>query len=88
MKPKQKTKLYICDGCACLGNASNCYINGGDCVHTSKEEHSIKKRLGDDFPPTTFVNIRGTLVENGDVTGVRKGMYDGKLNISRKFPLL
>lgn len=51
----QYTRMYICDGEACTLNKDNCFKNDGACIHTSKEEHSIKKKLKDKFPPTRFV---------------------------------
>lgn len=76
-------KLYICDGLSC-NNGESCYVIGGPCIHTTDENHSIKKILGDKFPPTTFADIRGTLVETGDVVGVKNGSYIDRLPSDKK----
>ena len=54
---KEETKLYLCDGHGCnLEHPEVCYKNGGECIHTSDLEHSIKKKLGDVFPETIWHN--------------------------------
>jgi len=74
---KSSIRVYICDGLAC-DNGKNCYIRGGECTHTSNEDHSIKKRLGDDFPPTTFVEIGDGMAEQIYLPAVLLGYIDGE----------
>lgn len=77
-KVESRKRVYICDGLACSG--LNCYIRGGECTHTSNEDHSIKKRMGDDFPPTTFVEIGDGMAEEINLsTMLRDYFVDGKL---------
>lgn len=73
---KSSKCIYICDGLACRGE--NCYIRGGECTHTSHIEHSIKKRLGDDFPPTTFIEVGDGTAEQISLSAVLLGYIDGK----------
>lgn len=50
---KDVVKLYLCDGHGCnMKHPEDCYKNGGECIHTPNQEHSIKKKLGDNFPET------------------------------------
>lgn len=74
---KSSIRVYICDGLAC-NNGKNCYIRGGECTHTSNQDHSIKKRLGDDFPPTTFVEIGDGMAEQIYLPTVLLGYIDGE----------
>lgn len=55
--------LYLCDGLACNDlKKTICakHMIESDkstvCIHTSKENHSIKKILGKSFPETIFIN--------------------------------
>lgn len=73
---KSRKRVYICDGLACHG--MNCYIRGGECTHTSNEAHSIKKKLGDDFPPTTFIEVGDGMAEQISLSAVLIGYIDGK----------
>lgn len=70
MEKQNVVKLYICDGLACSG-AENCYLKGGNCMHTSQANHSLKRISGKSFPETTFVKINNCLVE--------KIIMDGKV---------
>lgn len=55
---KDVTKLYLCDGHGCnMKHPELCYKNGGQCIHTVNQEHSIKKKLGDNFPETIWLNL-------------------------------
>ena len=62
MEKQNFVKLYICDGSACSG-AENCYLKGGNCMHTSQANHSLKRISGSEFPETTFVKVNNCLVE-------------------------
>lgn len=58
-----KQKLYLCDGYACdEHHKAYCYMNGGECRHTSHIEHSISK-LTPDFPSTKFIPHGNSLFE-------------------------
>lgn len=76
MPDGSRKRIYICDGLACHG--MNCYTRGGECTHTSDEKHSIKKKLGDDFPPTTFVKVGDGMAEQISLSAVLLGYIDGK----------
>lgn len=53
----EEIKLYLCDGHGCaLKYPELCFKNGGECIHTADPEHSIKKKLGDNFPETIWCN--------------------------------
>ena len=76
-------KLYICDGQACEGKAKYCYLNGGECLHTTNVEHSLKAKLQDKFPPTKFVEFSpeadtGILEEEIDVLNLLRELHSGK----------
>lgn len=54
----EKTRLYFCDGKACdEAKKIVCFTNGGDCIRTHDKDHSIKKKLGDEFPKTKWVEF-------------------------------
>lgn len=72
-------KLYICDGLACRGSRANCYTRGGKCVHTSDKNHSIKKRLGNEFPPTYFISHNDVEIEQIKIKDSMKGLHDGEI---------
>ena len=59
--------LYLCDGNACRTSdrKEHCWINGGDCHHTEKRNHSISENSLD-FPSTEFALEGGCLVERRD----------------------
>lgn len=62
--------LFICDGQACFGrDLMGCYTHGGPCSYTTDVTHSLKKRLGNDFPNTRFVVQNGGLVEQISMSG-------------------
>lgn len=81
---KSHKRIYICDGSACRG--LNCYMRGGECTHTSKKEHSIKEKLGDEFPPTTFVEVGDGMAEQISLSAVLLGYIDGEK--SQNLPVL
>ena len=73
---KSSKRVYICDGLAC--NGKNCYIRSGECTHTSNEDHSIKKKLGNGFLPTTFVEVGDGTAEQIYLPAVLLGYIDGE----------
>lgn len=74
---KTRKRFYICDGFACRHDR-NCYVRGGECTHTRNEEHSIKKKLGDDFPPTTFVDVWDGMFEQISLSAVLLNYLDSE----------
>ena len=59
-----KTKLYLCDGFACGKEVpSYCYLVGGECCHTSKEEFSATKQYPDVFKNTNWVGTGDVSME-------------------------
>ena len=69
---KEETKLYLCDGHGCtLKYPEVCYKNGGECIHTADPEHSIKKKLGDNFPETMWHDLFHSGIQVEEVDSVR-----------------
>ena len=76
-------KLYLCDGQACGNKPEYCYLNGGECLHTTNVEHSLKAKLQDKFPPTKFVEFSpeadtGILEEELDCLNLLRELHSGK----------
>lgn len=76
-------KLYLCDGQACGNNPEYCYLNGGECFHTTNVEHSLKRIYGDKFFQTTFVKFSpeadtGILEEEIDCLNLLRELHSGK----------
>ncbi len=53
-------KYYLCDGKMPCSSSSDCYVNGGECMHTPHMGNSISTKYPE-FAPTYFI-----LDENGD----------------------
>jgi len=78
-------KLYICDGQACEDKEKYCYLTDGECFHTTDPNHSLKAKLQDDFPPTTFVEFcpgqnTGILAEGIDLVKFCREVASHKLH--------
>ena len=76
-------KLYLCNGQACGSNPEYCYLNCGECLHTTNVEHSLKAKLQDKFPPTKFVEFSpeadtGILEEELDCLNLLRELHSGK----------
>ncbi len=67
MKATNLKTLYLCDGKACRSqrNLETCYMHGGRCHHTVRENHSISKK-DESALPTKFVLEDGWMVEKID----------------------
>jgi len=66
-----KIKLYFCDGKACdeddKAKTSVCFTKGGECIRTSCEDHSLRKKFGENFPKTVWTSFgKDLLVEDID----------------------
>ena len=47
-------KSYLCDGKRPCRSSPNCYVNGGECMHTAHMGNSISKKYPE-FAPTCFM---------------------------------
>lgn len=71
-------KYYLCDGKMPCCSSSDCYVNGGECIRTSKITNSISEKYPE-FASTYFVQTEiGDVVEHIDPRSIMRTFMAGR----------